>query len=218
MRTRRALAISAVMAMAAANLLTACTPEDDDDVFATPTPSPTPAEVAPVHCQVVWANRTATEEIDVFVIDAPEESWTLAGTGTFDDFVGYYQPGVSFDPGNHAIGATLDDAGAMVATTASLAWSVTLNTTASGADLAFDDFTPKSLLALGTDGSATTAIFGSALAITFDGVWSTRDAGFPLSLDEDAEVLIALSGTSGDMLTIGDLGAYALCYELPAEE
>lgn len=214
MRTRRTLAVAAVLSVAAVNLLTACAPEDDDDVFATPTPPEPPPGV---NCQVVWANGTTAGTIDVFVIEAPEESWTLAGTGTFDQFVGWYQPGVAFDADDHVIAASLDDTGAMVSTTAALTYTLSLNTTASGADLEIADFTPKTLLATGTDGLPTTAVFGSTLAITFDGVWSTRDAGFPVTLDETAEVLIALPGTAGDMITIGDLGAYALCYELAAE-
>ena len=213
----RALAVSAVLAVATVNLLTACTPEDDNDVFATPTP---PALEPPVHCQVVWMNRTQSGDVvDVFVIDAPEESWTLAGTGTFEEFVGYYQPQVAFDPDDHVILATLDTRGAMVASTGTIAYTIFINTTDDGSDLEITDFDPKTLLAIDSNGEATTAVFGSTQSIVFDGVWSTRDPGFPVTVDDDAEVVIALPGTSGDTITIGsELGGYALCYEIAVEE
>lgn len=214
MRTCRAVAVSALLAVAAVSLLAACTPEDDSDIFQTPTPGePTPTPPS-VHCQVVWASQNADvpTTVDVFVVDAAETSW-VAGVNTFGEFTGYYQPGVSLD--GFAVPMALDEDGAIALSTAN-SFTVTLNVngTTDGSDVSLASMTTAGLLVIGTDGEPTTDAFGVADAFAFDGVWSSRDPESPaVDLGTGTADLILGTGTAATPVSLGDFGTYAICYD-----
>ena len=214
MRTSRAVAVSALLAVAAVNLLAACTPEDDSDVFETPgpaDPTPTPPDY---HCQIVWASQNAevASAVDVFVIDAPEASW-VAGVSTFGEFTGFYQP--ELDLAGFAVGGGPDDLGGIAVSTAnSFTIGLNINGTSDGSDVSLASATTAELLVMGTDGSPTTDTFGIADAFDFDGVWSSRDPESPaVEIGAGTADLILVTGTNTTPVSLGDFGQYAICYD-----
>jgi len=214
MRTSRAVVVSALLAVAAVNLLAACTPEDDSDVFETPgpaDPTPTPPDF---HCQIVWTsqNEDVPSQVDVFVIDAPESSW-VGGTNTFGGFVAFYQPGL--DVTGNAITAVPDEDGAMATSSANtFALTLSFNGTSDGADVTLANVTTAGLFVIGTDGSATAEAAGFADAYDFDGAWSSRDADSPVDLGTGTADLILGTGTATSAVTLGDFGTFAVCYDV----
>ena len=212
MRIGRAVAVSAVLAVAGLNVLAACTPQDDADVFSTPEiPEPTPEPE--IHCQIVWAmqNTQMATQFDVFVLDAPESAW-IAGLSTFGEFTAFYQPGLDVS-GNSFPMTILDDRGGAVTSTAAkftavLKW----NGTDDDAVVEVASVTTATLMVIGTDGEPTEDALGVVDGFAFDGVWSVRDAE-SVELGTGFVDLVLGSGTSGSAVQLGDLGSFALCYD-----
>lgn len=215
MRTSRTVAVSALLAVVALNFLAACTPKDDSDVFSTPTPiepEPTPDS----HCQIVWTEQNAEtpSAIDVFLIDAPAAAW-VAGTNTFGEFTGWYQPAI--DLAGNAVPATADDTGGVVLDSAhSFTVTLTANELEVGADVEIASLTTAGLLVIGTDGEATADLAGTVDDYFFEGVWSSADAADPLDLGDGLVQITLVDGTNAEVVVLGDYGAFAVCYDAAA--
>lgn len=216
MRTRRAVAVSALVAVCAVNFLAACTPEDDSDVFETPTPvepEPTPDN----RCQIVWTeqNVDTPSHLDVFLIDAPQSAW-IGGVNTFGEFTGWYQPDV--DPaGLHSFHAEADDTGGVVLDSAnSFELTLTLNGTTEGADVSLAALTTAGLMTIGTDGEPTGDYAGTVDNYFFDGVWSSTDSDDPLDLGDGLVEITLVDGTNSESVILGDYGSFAVCYDAAA--
>ena len=209
----RTLLVS-VSLLAAANFLAACTPKDDADSIATPTPPEDP----PVrHCQIVWLQNGTAGLVDVFVLDGPEESWSIAGEGEFDEFTGWYQPDVEFDPEATVYTATLGTNAAMVSSSDSFAFTVGLNTTDVAAPVSVDDPDANRLYTIDDEGAPTTAVFGTGIVMTFDGEWTDPEEESLTPGTGEVTVLVAVGATNSAMVTVGDFGSYGICYEVAAE-
>ena len=210
MRSLRSLLV--LLAVAALNLLAACTPEDDNDQLPPESPTPTPEPTPVFNCQVVWTslNDEEPELLDVFVVDAPEETWrAAAGLTTFQEFTAFYQPAVDV-PGN-TVAMTLDTRGAVVSSSDTFTVTLLFNETDEGADVELSDATTNLLLGVGTDGEPTTAVVGSNTALAFDGVWSSRDPEESVDLGQGQVTLVL--GTAATTVMLGDYGAFAICYD-----
>jgi len=218
MRTSRAVAVTAVIGVAAMNLLAACTPEDDSDTLPTPTPVPDPTPEPDFHCQIVWTEQNATDGslVDVFVLDAPEADW-IGGVTAFGGFTGFYQPGL--DPATNHIDVAVDeDGGAVNSTADDFTLAMTFNGTSDGSDVTVTDAVENTIFSVGTDGAPTTVEIGFAgNPMDFAGVWSSRDVTAIPDLGTGTVDLVL--GTAGAPVTasLGAFGSFAICYDAAAE-
>lgn len=214
MNNRRIVAgLAAMGAVAAMNVLAACTPSDDNDAFFTPTPEPT-AEPTPQfarNCQIIWANQNGSA-LDVFVVDGPAELWVNgAEAGADGDFTRYYEEEVVLESGVYHVGAPT-----AVVTSGTFDIVVGLGGTASGQPVGYDDTTPDILYGFDTAGEMA-AIIGTGGDGTFTGTWSdstspdvVTDCDSVLTGDQPCVVNLTI-GTND--IVVGSFGAYATCYE-----
>lgn len=211
MRTRRAVSVSVLLGVAALNLLAACTPADDADVFETPeVPEPTPVP----NCQVVWTAQNAQTGslVDVFVIDGPEDAW-IAGVNTFGAFTAFYQPALDISGDSFPLTMLDTRGGAVVSTAGSFEIVLTLNGTDEEADIGIAQLTSATLMTIGTDGEPTGQEFGRTDGYVFDGVWSTGDPEESWDLGTGTVDLRLGTGTSATPIQLGDFGSFAVCYD-----
>jgi hypothetical protein len=213
MRIGRAVAVPALLAVAAVNVLSACTPGDDSDVFPTPTPSTPEPEI---HCQIVWALQSSQEAaaFDVLVLDGPEEAW-IAGTNTSGALTAFYQPGIDVEA-NSFTTAVLDTQGGVVTST-SHAFELTLdfNGTDDGAFVQVVSLSSAALVTIDDEGETTEDLFGTIDDYVFEGEWSVRDAE-SVELGDGFAFVTLGSGTSGSTVELGELGSFAICYDTGA--
>lgn len=213
MNNRRIVAgLAAMGAVAAMNLLAACTPSDDNDVFNTPTPEPIPEPTPEIgtFCQVIWANQNGPA-LDVFVVEGPQELWVNgADAGADGDFTRYYEEEVVLDGGIYHVGAPT-----AVVTSGTFDITLGLGGTAIGQPVGYDDSTPDILYGFDTAGEIA-AIIGTGGDGTFTGTWSdptspdvVTDCNSIVAGDQPCIVNLTI-GTND--ITVGSFGAYAACY------
>lgn len=213
MRTGRAVAVSALLAVAAVNVLAACTPQDDADVF----PTPTPATPEPdIHCQIVWAlqNTQAATQFDVFVLDGPESAW-IAGENTSGAITAFYQPGLDVAANSFQMTVLDTRGGAVTSTAHAFEIDLDFNGTDDGAYVQVMSLTSAALMTIDDEGEPTTDLFGTVDDYVFEGEWSIRDAE-SVELGTGFAFVTLGSGTSGTVVELGELGSFAVCYDTGA--
>lgn len=232
MLNRRIVAgLAALSAVAAVNMLAACTPSDDNDVFPTPTPEE-PPPVTSTFCQIVWTSQNADGSVDAFAIDGAEDAWKVggdqffstldtAGAFTGDGFTGLYQPAAAIDGAVMDI-TSFDDTGAFAvgdtAGTVNFSTIVTFNGTADGADITATLESSTPLLGIGTDGALSGDTVGEIQDFSFTGFWSAKGSDTP-DLDPGSTVTLNLSTNlsnpfADNVFDLGDFGSWAICYDV----
>jgi hypothetical protein len=212
---RLVAALGVITAIAALNVLAACTPSDDNDIFATPTLPPEPTPVPVPHCQIVWANLESptSNSVDLFVVDGAQEEFINGGSddagGAGTSFLREYFAGVDLVAlsANHTLETRLDKGAAPTAviTTGSFSLTIGLNGTNPGADLTYTDATNDAMFGLNTAGTAvdTTLTMGSGGAGSFSG---TISGGEPPDIFTGNTVNV-------NGMALGADGSWATCYQ-----
>lgn len=210
---RLVAALGVITAIAALNVLAACTPSDDNDIFQTPTPPPEPTPPPVPHCQIVWANQQTADpdSVDLFVVDGAAEEINNAGSedfgGSGSSFMREYFEGLALSDiaANHVIevrpakGATPT----AVISTGAFNFVVGFNGLNPGANLQYHDTTNDKMFALDTAGNPDpTVTMGSGGAGDFSGT---------ISSGEPPDIMLGntvnVNGTD-----LGD-GSWATCYQ-----
>ncbi len=212
MLNRRIVAgLAALSAVATVNLLAACTPADDSDVFATPTPGPEPTPPQTFNCQTVWTQQLPDGTVEAFVIDAPEDYWTVGGVQSFlafgstqGGFTGVYLYDAHIADAVVDI-STIDDTTAWAGTDGTFTLATTVNGTQDGADVMVTALS-TTLLEIGTSGEPTGANAGTVDSGDLTGTWTPRGATSP-SLTTDT-----ITVTIGATYDVGEYGSWAVCY------
>lgn len=208
-RPRIVAGLAAMGAVAAMNLVAACTPSDDNDVFTTPTP-PEPTPVSTTICQIVWTNQNGPL-LDIFVVEAGQGAWLNgAQEDAFDPedpyagFTRWYQEEAELDANYYA--ARPEQPTAIVRTGGDFDVVLTLGGTAPGSDAGYIDVTNDVLT--GWDTAGNVIVLGSAGEGTFSGVWSA--SGSPdFEMGHTVEVVIGSAST-----LVGNFGSFAACHEI----
>lgn len=215
---KSAAALVVICAIAAANLVSACVRNDDNDAFATPTPPPA-ATPEPIHqCQIVWTSQNAADPagIDALVLDGPRDQWfngvaTLATDATAG-FVYYFLNDYAPDPTTKQPDLTQAIAFSVGGTADTFTISnMTINGTATGEDVSVTDATMHMVYGLDTAGAPDpTTTIGSAGMSAFSGTFNDYSSSTVALGSGTAKVTIGTTGT----LTLGNFGSYAACYDV----
>ncbi len=215
---KSAAALVVICAIAAANLVSACVRNDDNDAFATPTPPPA-ATPEPLHkCQIVWTEQNATDPagIDALVLDGPRDQWingvaTLA-TDAAAGFVYYFLNDYAPDPTTKQLDLTQAIAFSVGGTADTFTISaMTINGTATGENVDVMDTMNHVVYGLDTAGAPDpTTTVGTVRGTTFSGPINDY-SGTTVSLGNG---MATATITSVGSFSLGGFGSYAACYDI----